>query len=389
MKIFNNQHFKKLHETTGNTVLSFFVPTNRHSSDGYKADKIHLKNLLGKAQEELVKLKGMEEKDARETLKPASALLEDYDFWKYNADLLAIYIIDGDLEYLRLPIPQKESAYFIGQRPFLLPLIPELNDDGLYYLLLLNLDRIRLFEAKRSSIYEIELDQEEVAVSFTDEEEEMENVGNLQAQSNVGDGGATYHGHGDGSDEEKKVTILNYFHRMTNMLEPKLNQRPLPLFLAGVDYLIPLFREASKYNHLQKGHVSGAFSGEDIKTLHKKSWELASRHFDENREGRMEEFNLKKAKSLAIDNDSAKLIKASISGGVDMLFLSTDHEHKWGTFNEEQYKLNFEDCPTGKNHCLIDLAASHVVNNGGKVYFLPADKMPAESQMAGTLRYEI
>ncbi len=389
MKIFNNQQFKKLHETTGNTVLSFFIPTQRHSTDGYKTDKLHLKNLLSKAESELVKIKGLEEKEAKEHLRPANELLENYDFWKYNAGLLAIYIIDGELEYFRLPLPQTESSYFIGKRPFLLPLIPELNDDGQYYLLLLNLDRIRLYEANRDSIYEIDIDPEEVAVSFTEEESEMENMGNLQAQSNVGEGGAMFHGHGDGSDEEKKVTILNYFHRMTNMLEPLLNQRPLPLFLAGVDYLIPLFQEASKYNALKKGHVSGAFTGEDIKALHKKSWGIAGPYFDENREERVEDFRKKKAMQLALDNDSAKIIKASISGGVDTLFLNTSHRHLWGTFNETNYSLSFDDCPTGHNHCLIDLAAAHVINNGGKVYFLSPDKMPKESQMVATLRYEI
>jgi hypothetical protein len=96
-----------------------------------------------------------------------------------------------------------------------------------------------------------------------------------------------------------------------------------------------------------------------------------------------------KAKRLALDNDSAKLIKASISGGVDTLFLSTSHRHLWGTFNETDYSLSFDDCPNGHNHCLIDLAAAHVIHNGGKVYFLPPEKMPEETQIAGTLRYEI
>ncbi|MBS9522511.1 hypothetical protein KIH41_07025 [Litoribacter ruber] len=392
MKIFHNNHFENLAKTSGECVVSIYIPTSQKSTDSYQADKTHFKNQLAATENDLKNICKMEEEDIEKFLKPGYELLEDYDFWKYNSDMLAYYIIDGKAEFYRLPINLDKGMHFVGKRPFLLPLIPELTGDGRFYVLLLNLDRIRLFEATRNTMNEIELDPEEVAVSFTAEEEEDENQESLQGQGGVGKAGAMFHGHAKGSDEEKKVTILNYFHRMTNMLEPILNQHPLPLYLAGVDYLIPLFRQASKYHHLMEGHVSGAqfnVKNADHRELHQKAWAIAEPHFEKEKKDRKEDFGFKASKNLAVSNDYAKLIKASITGGVDTLLVSQKHKHLWGTYDENNYKLSFDDDPDGNNHCLIDLAAVKVKENGGKVYLVDPEHMPDSALIAGTLRYEL
>jgi hypothetical protein len=392
MKIFDKTQFENLAKMSGNCVVSLYIPTSQRSTDSYQADKTNFKNQLAAAEGDLKKICKMEEEDIDKFLKPGYDLLEDYDFWKYNSDMLAYFIVDGKAEFLRLPIKTEKGSHYVGKRPFLLPVIPELNGDGHFYILLLNLDKIRLFEATKNSIQELELDPEEVALSFTAEEEEDENQESLQGQGGVGQAGAMYHGHAKGSDEEKKVTIQNYFHRMTNMLEPILNRNPLPLYLAGVDYLMPMFRQACDYNHLKEGHVSGAHlnaKNNDHRELHQKAWKLAEPHFEQERNKRKEEYGFRASKNLAISNDYAKLIKASITGGVDTLLVNKNHKHLWGTYDESSYKLNFDDEPDGNNHCLIDLAAVKVKENGGKVYMVDPDNMPESALIAGTLRYEI
>lgn len=389
METFNLNTFKNLAQIQGQKVISIYSPTSKLTTDGYKADKIHLKNQLSEVECTLQKKYKMEPEEAEKLLQEGRDLLEDYEFWKYNSHMLASFIVDGKLTTFRLPLKLQDSSHFIGKRPFLLPLMPELNDDGHFYLLLLNLDRIRLYEVTRNTIQEIPIDPVEVATSFTSEEEMDENQQFIQGQGGVGQAGAMFHGHGEGSDEEKKVTVLNYFHRMTNMLEPKLNEHPLPLMVAGVDYLPPLFRQATKYKPLLDGHVSGAYNGDDTRELHAKAWEIAAPYFSEESKKRKEMYAQKESEGLALSNDRAKLIKASVTGGVDTLFVSTDHKHVWGTFVEEDYKIIFDEKSDGENHCLIDLAAVKVLENSGKVYFLAPEEMPGDSQIAGILRYEI
>lgn len=391
MENFSVDQFKELANKTGDLVISIYTPTSRQSTDSYHVDRTHFKNKLQEIEAELESRHKMREEDAKNLLKPAYSLLEDYDFWKYNLDMLAYFIIDGEATLYQLPEKIAQGAHVIGKRPFLLPLIPQLTNDGQFYLLYLDLNRIRLYEGSRNSIRELDLDPEEVAVSFAEEEEQSENIHNLRGQSTdraVG-GGFVYDGHGEGSDEHKKATVLNYFHRMSDMLTPKLNERPLPLFLAGIDYLIPMFHEANKYHKLQKGHISGTLDGIDLRDLNQKAWNLAKEHFSVEMENRKKDFGFKASRNLAIWSDHEKLIKAAITGGVDTLLVNTDHRHLWGTFDSDNFTLNFDEGSTGENHCLIDLAAAKVIENGGAVYMTAPEKMPEETLIAGTLRYEV
>jgi hypothetical protein len=388
MNTLNIKKFKELAKKNGELVISIYIPTSKQSTDSYQSDKIHFKNELKALAAELEQDYNIEVRDVKKILQPAWDLLDDYEFWKFNSEMLAYFIIDGEVELYRLSKPLAKSQHFISTRPFLLPIISELNDDGNYYLLSLDLEKIKLFKGSRNHIQEIPLDPGEIATSFTAEEELDENISSLQGQGGVGAAGAMYHGHGEGSAEEKKLSILNYFHRMTNMLEPKLNENPLPLYLAGVDYLIPIFHEASKYTHLQKGHL-GSIQGLSMRELQEKGWELAKNYFSKESKNRKEDFGFKISRNLAISNDQKTLVKAAVTGGVDTLLVNNNHEHLLGKFDEKNYSVELGPSESGNTHCLIDLAAVKVIENGGKVFIVEPEDMPGEAPMAGTLRYEV
>ncbi|GAB2608716.1 baeRF7 domain-containing protein [Belliella aquatica] len=389
MEIFNRNAFINLSKKKGNPFVSIYSPTSRQSSEGYKKDQIHFKNQLQEVTIKLEKDHNIENKEIKNLLSPAFELLDDQTFWQNNSDMLACFISSEGMEVIKVPIDLENGQNFIGEKPLLLPMIPELSDDGHYYILLLNLDKNLLYEATRNTVQEIILDREEVAVSFTTEEKEDENQKQLQGQGGSGNAGAMYHGHDGGSDEVKKVTILNYFHRMTNMLEPKLNNNPLPLVLAGVDYLIPIFKEATKYNHLLDGHVSGAYGEKDMMTLHQKSWEVVAPFFEKERIKRKEAFNQKAADGLAISNDNLKIIKAALTGGIDTLLVNMNHKHLFGTYDPETHQINVSEKQENTGHCLIDEAAARTVEYKGKVYMVEEENMPEEAQVAAILRYPL
>lgn len=390
MKIFNKEDFIKLSGKTADPMISIYSPTSRQSSSGYKQDMTHFKNQLSEIKKSLENDYEMPNSKITKLLDPAQELLDNFGFWQNNSDMLACFLSEeSGIEIFKLPIETTESSHFIGKKPLLLPMIPELNDDGHYYLLLLNLGRIRLYEATRSVIQEIILDEEEVAISFTAEEEEDENQDQLHGQGGIGNAGTMYHGHDGGSDEVKKVTILNYFHRMTNMLEPLLYKNPLPLYLAGVNYLIPIFRQASKYNHLMEGHVSGAFQEKDMMTLHQKSWEIVEPYFLKERTKRKENFQAKKAEGLAVSNDNMKIIKAALTGAVDTLLVKKNHEHLWGKYDSDTHQINLNDEQENGYHCLIDEAAAKVIEYKGKVYLTEPEDMPEDNLIAATMRYPL
>ncbi|MCE7058029.1 hypothetical protein LZF95_25320 [Algoriphagus sp. AGSA1] len=388
MKIFDRKKFVELSQKSAKIYVSIFAPTSRLSTNGYKEDKIHLKNQLSNVEKDLENKYQLTPREIKELVEPAADLLKDSEFWKYNSDLMAIYLANGEMELIQVPVPIEYSSYFIGTKPFTLPLIPEVSGNGHYYLLVLNLEKIHLYEATRNVIQEIILDPEKVAVSLVAEEEDFEKQQFIQGQGGIGAAGAMFHGHGEGSDEEKKKTILNYFHRMTNMLEPILNKNPMPLYLAGVDYLIPLYREANKYNHLMEGYISGSFTVKDMDLLHQESWELASPNFAEEKASLLESFESKKVEDLALE-ETEEILKAAFTGAIDTLFVSKNHDHLWGTYDKEAHSINTHKTQENGIHCLIDEAASCVIRSKGKVFLLDPAEIPGDSPMAGILRYPI
>lgn len=58
-----------------------------------------------------------------------------------------------------------------------------------------------------------------------------------------GDSSATFHGQGGGSDESAKNELLRYFHLVADGLTEFLQGEQAPLVLAGVEYLLPIYKE--------------------------------------------------------------------------------------------------------------------------------------------------
>jgi len=387
MKTLNEDQFKELSNKTGNLVISIYSPTSKQSTDNYQADKTQFKNKLREIGKELGTVQKLEEIEIKKALAPAYALLDNLDFWQNNDKMLATFIIDGEIEQYRLPKYLDKPIHLVGKRPFLLPMVSELNNDGDFYLLHLDMERIQLFEGSRNTFKEVELDGEEIPISYAEEEANTEFQGIRKRQGSVGSGGE-FAAHGEGPGEERKQLVQNYIHRMANKLDKKLNENPLPLYLAGLDYLIPMFQQASKYQYLKANHM-GRLNGTSINEIHKKAWALAENHFLEEKNRRREDFGFKASRNLAISQDHEKLIKAALTGGVDTLLVNTNHQHFWGSFDEDEFKIKFDQGPTGENHCLVDEAAMKVIDAGGKVYMVATEDMPNESLVAGTLRYEV
>lgn len=388
MKTLNEQQFKELASRTGDVVISIYTPTSKQSTDSYQTDKTNFKNKLKEIGRELQSVRQLEEEHIKRLLKPAQELLDNLEFWQNNERMLAYFIFDGEAVFHQLPAPITDPVHLVGKRPFLLPLIPQLNNDGDFYLLHLDTERIKLFKGSRNTFKEVELDGDEIPLSYAEEEEANDEFqGVRKRQGSVGSGG-DFAAHGEGPGEERKQLVHNYIHRMANKLDKKLGQNPLPLYLAGLDYLIPMFRQASKYSLLQKNHM-GTLNGKSHNDIHKKAWELAEDYFLEEKNKRKEEFGFRASRNLAISKDPEKLIKTAITGGVDTLLVNKNHRHLWGTYAEDSFEVQFQEGPTEDNHCMIDLAALSVINSGGRVFMLSHEEMPDQALVAGTLRYEV
>ena len=80
------------------------------------------------------------------------------------------------------------------------------------------------------------------------------------------------------------------------------------------------------------------------------------------------------------------VIPAAHYGRISQLFVRKD-EHIWGTFDEMNNALTVHEQKEGSDECLIDRTVIATLMNGGEVFILTADKMPAPGKLAALMRY--
>jgi len=164
-----------------------------------------------------------------------------------------------------------------------------------------------------------------------------------------------------------------------------LHDKNKPLLLAGVEYLIPIYKGISKYNFIVDDCICGNQEHENVNSLYAKAREKLVPYFQQRTNKALENYYNQIATSLtsSIPED---VIPASFYAQISDLFICRD-EHIWGRFNEQDNKLEIHRGQQDGDDDLIDRAAIKTYLNGGGVYVLEKEKMPKEAVIAAFMRY--
>jgi hypothetical protein len=380
-----------LAENAATPCVSLYMPTHR-AGDQVQQDPIRLKNLLGEAERRLAAA-GLRPPEVAALLAPASELVARHTFWQNQGDGLAVLAAPDLFRYFRLPFPVEETV-MVGRRFHLKPLLPLLAPDGHFYVLALSQQRVRLMEATRRTIREVDLatlpQGLAEALRYDDEQPHSTLQHRIGARSGAGGRGAerpgSYHGQGDGRDESRS-DVLRYFHQIDDGLREWLGASHAPLVLAGVEYLHPIYRDANQYDHLAEQGLTG--NPDDLRPadLHAQAWEIVRPIFIAEREATAEYY--RKLKGSASPLASAfieEIVPAAAYGRVEFLFLEVGAK-RWGRFDANTGEVTPRAEPGPDDEDLVDLAAVQTYLNGGSVFAVTADKMPTEEHVAAIFRY--
>lgn len=87
-----------------------------------------------------------------------------------------------------------------------------------------------------------------------------------------------FHGHAVDA-EENKDEIVQYFREVDRNLRKILHDETAPLVLAGVDFLLPLYKNAAAYTHLLDDGIFGNPEDRRAEDLHAAAWKIVQSHF--------------------------------------------------------------------------------------------------------------
>ena len=385
MDILNPAALKSLIAQQGKWCVSLYMPTHRAGRE-QQQDPIRLKNLLAQAETKLL-ANGLRRPEIQKLMQPAEELLWNKGFWQHPGDGLAIFLTNDSHKIYRLPVQFKEQLS-TGTSFHFKPLLPCLGRGIKFYVLALSLNKIRLFEGNADTIREIQLDfptsMEEAL--WTDDPEKHLNMHSGSISTGGGKGGSgIFHGH-DPADDEKK-NILRFFQAVNDGLNDLLEEKNLPMVLAGVEYLLPIFREASSHQNLLSDVIEGNPDRENLTELHEKAWEIIRPLFEESQQKAFEKFEqLDGQKSGLATSDLQEAVKAAVIGQVETIFVPLESQ-KWGRYDAANHKVTIKDEPGPEDEDLFDFAATQTLLNSGQVFAVPPEQMPGGGEVGAILRY--
>lgn len=387
MDIIRIQDLLDLTKKDGGLFISIYMPTFRSGVD-VRQNHIKFKQLLCLAE---AKMYSMEmRKDEIETfLKPAKQLIIESRFWQNQGDGLALFIYNNEIKYFRLPFEFKESIT-ISNKIYIKPLIPLFTGNGQFNILALSKNNARLFRCTRQNVVEIDIKGAPDSVFDMQVDDDPRTKLNLRLSNPMPAISLNYSKNTQSQvneNEYEKNELTRFFRALDSYILSIHEGENLPLILAGVEYLIPIYREKSKYQNIVEDFIPGnpeLLSGEE---LHKLAWEIVKPIFNEDltlAETKYKQYSNQKNNLFL--NSLEKILPAAYNGQIESLFIDLE-ESQWGSYDHGKNRLKLYDEEKGEAEDMIEYASLLTLSRGGKVFALSSDEIPDSKKIAAVLRY--
>lgn len=332
-----------------------------------RVDRIGLKDALRQARRKIeeMKIEGVMD----DILDPALALLDDEFFLPNQSPGMALFLAPDYHARVALPYDPGNEIY-VHTSFVLVPLTPMMNEGDDYFLLKLSKRRPVLFRGDRYGLEPLEIPEMPLGI---------EDVVHLEEK-----GGSGVSRSGAGKTEEKKNIELYLRDVDRTLRERLLGKEHKPLLLAGVDYILSIYRDVNSYPYLLKEELTGSYDHTPLPELAGEAREKMNAYFEEQR---------RKEVRQHLDHGTAPVttfprdvIRATFEGRVAQLFLARG-VLLWGRYTASQVEPVIRDEEEPGDDCLTNQAVVQTVLHGGQVYLADRDKMPVAGEMAAVLRY--
>jgi hypothetical protein len=348
MTALSREDLRRLRDDAEPPCVSLYLPVNPARPET-QSNIIRLKNLLRQAEERMLE-RGTARERCVEVLAPARELLDDAAFWQQPGEGLAIFLAPGVKQIQRAPSPFLERAY-VGDRFHFAPLLPLLSGDGRFHVLALSQNSVRLFEASRDGVEELELAG--VPRSLQDALQIDEVQAPLQFHA---PGGAP------------QATAMRASGRG-----------------AAVDYEQAMFREVTQHPQLVQDGIVGnpeLLSGEELRD---RALPLVEPFLQADLQRAVATYD-ELGGSDRVSSDLEDVLLAAVDGRVDTLFADVTRQ-RWGRFDPGSRTVEVHEDRQPTDEDLIDRAAAEALERGGCVFGLTDGSVPGGGPVAAVFRY--
>ncbi len=375
--ILSKELFAELAGFKADYCISLFFATHRAGVEvNEHFDPIQFKNALQNVTSRL-KEKGFDQEYIEHLLKPGYDMIRDDSFWLKLTPGLAVFIANGYFNYIKMPLSPVEEI-IIESSFYVAPLVPVMTSKEHFYLLVISKKQAKLFRGDKFGMEYVPVEDLPKGIEDVQSDDQDD-------ETTFRTGGANFHGIGGGTPDDK-TKIATYLEAVDDIVWKKvLSKETSPLLLAGVEYLIPIYKSVSDYNHIWEDALTGSHEHEDTVTLYRQAIEKMKPYFQQRVNKALADYGNKSATALT-SSITADVIPAAYYGKVSHLFVCKG-EHIWGKFDENLNELLMQDHQDAGGEDLLDNAVEKTILMGGEVFILDKEQMPADSRLAAIMRY--
>jgi hypothetical protein len=380
--VLTKEMLKELAGYRSDCCITIVLPTHRAGMEvNEQQDLILYKNVLQDVKKQLEEKKTDPVK-IEKILEPAFELLRNDQFWRNQGKGLAIFIADGYFKYIKLPFTPEQEC-IVNNTFYLINLVRLLNTNAVdeFYLLLIRRDMTQLFKADAGGVHEVESEDLPCdinsVINFDEEEKEF-----MQTK----EGENTDRPEHVTSGRPDKVIVNTYMEKIDKAFQkeapPETNW---PLMLAGQQELMEAFRKSSQYNNIMSTELLVDDENANSRELFLQAREKLEERMKTEMNERLETYYNSIATNLT-SSMPEHVIPATHYSQVRALFVERG-AHIWGSFDEQNNKLNMHAEREEGDDCLVEKAAIQTILHGGEVFILEKEKMPKGATIAALLRY--
>jgi Bacterial archaeo-eukaryotic release factor family 11 len=354
----------------GDICASLFLPTTPLTQET-AADRIALKNLVQGLVGEL-DAKGFDKRRVAALKEQLADLIDDDEFWRFQARSLAVLATPDSVRSYRLPNRLSAGAE-IADRFHLKPLLRAVTFPHEAFVLVLSQNAVRLVE--------ICSDLPPATVGLADLPRD---AASATRRASVRDRSPS--GRIQGS-EGQKILLRQYARRVDDALRTFLAGRETPLLLAAVEPLNSIFRSVSFYPHLVATGMPGVTEQSSDGALAQAARQVLDELYARELTDLRATFDRRAGQGRAT-TDITDAARAATMGAIDTLMVDMD-EVVPGTVDETDGRVTFRDAGGADSYDVIDEIACRALLTGARVVSARRPDLPREAQLAAILRHPV
>jgi hypothetical protein len=266
------QDLEKLEKSDEPFCVSIYAPYIEPNA-ATNPNEIELKNLLREAETALLAA-GVSPRDVKKTLRQAQALeTGGREFWPHHHESLALFMHPKFFRCYHIPDHATPYMLTVEKGFNLEPLRAVQRNNKEYLVLVLDHKDTRLYAGDLYRLEPVRLKNFPGDMKKALNIDEYPSCRELHeiAPAYMGKGSEGYHSQYNVAEVDKQM-LTEFFRLINRRLHRYLEAQQKPLILAGVNYLLPLYRQVNTYPNLWPRTLTGNFRRAQPDDIRRKAW---------------------------------------------------------------------------------------------------------------------